>query len=244
MVPNFEVQATYKTKTAQRAYAIQVAGTGIAVQPGGYRAWADGSLASSCYAYRFPSDGIHSFSGDAGSGTYRIQPGAEPAMDVVCDMSSDDGGWTLVARITTTSTIHLDRNAVGALTSQAQPTTAKLSDAVINTIAREAIRVMSDANPSVVTNYHRWDGNNLFNAASPTATGNRDTKAAWGSAWTTPAQNLTTYFYYGFKAYRGTAWMPTPGINYGYGSATGAATRNGMEVTGRGWNQAGQVWLR
>jgi hypothetical protein len=66
-----------------------------------YRGWADGTFATSCNAYRSPSDG-HTYTGATGSGVYRIDPDGSNSIapyDVFCDQDTDGGGWTLLLRI-------------------------------------------------------------------------------------------------------------------------------------------------
>lgn len=74
-------------------------------------------------------------------GAYEIDPdGAGPMgpTPVYCDMSRDDGGWTLVARISDGSTgAHRTADAVGSVTDPKQTTTAKLSDALINLLRED-----------------------------------------------------------------------------------------------------------
>lgn len=62
---------------------------------GTYRAWDDGTYAKSAWDYRHPQ-GYYSYSGDTGSGTYRIQLDDGTLVDVYCDMSTDGGGWMMV----------------------------------------------------------------------------------------------------------------------------------------------------
>ena len=50
-------------------------------------------------------------------------------------MTTDGGGWTLVARAIGTSRDHINIAAVGSLVSPTQTTVAKYSDVVINSFA-------------------------------------------------------------------------------------------------------------
>jgi hypothetical protein len=67
-------------------------------------------------------------------GIYRLQSNAG-TLDAYCDMTTDGGGWLLVARVLATSTTHVTRQALGNVTAPDQMTTAKLADATIDTIA-------------------------------------------------------------------------------------------------------------
>jgi hypothetical protein len=68
------------------------------VSTGGARRWSDGSAAASCDGYRRPSGGrLYQNEGD---GLYFIDPdgtGPLPEVKVLCDQTTDGGGWTLVA---------------------------------------------------------------------------------------------------------------------------------------------------
>jgi hypothetical protein len=65
----------------------------VVTQFAGYRAWGNGTYASSCKAYRYPEAG-YVYSGATGNGVYRIQNGGT-TLDVTCDMTADGGGWTM-----------------------------------------------------------------------------------------------------------------------------------------------------
>jgi hypothetical protein len=82
--------------------SIPVSGTGekVAIETAGAgRRWQDGTYAASCRGYLTPGAN-YQYAGATGSGVYTVDPdglGAQPAVDVYCDMASDGGGWMLVA---------------------------------------------------------------------------------------------------------------------------------------------------
>jgi hypothetical protein len=63
-------------------------------------------------------------------GLYTLKPSS--MLDAYCDMTSDTGGWTLVARVLAASTSHDVAGSIGLVFDPSQQTTAKLADATIN----------------------------------------------------------------------------------------------------------------
>lgn len=60
------------------------------------REYSDGTYASSCNEYKFPTNKKYVYKGDIGSGTYLISPYKDSVKKVFCDMDSEGGGWTLI----------------------------------------------------------------------------------------------------------------------------------------------------
>ena len=70
-----------------------------------YRTWSDGTFAISCNGYRNPTS-PYNYTWNTWNGTYRIDPdGAWPiaAFNVYCDMTDQDGWWTLIMRFASDS---------------------------------------------------------------------------------------------------------------------------------------------
>ena len=66
----------------------------ITANTSGGRSWSDGTVASSCGAYKNSSNpSIYRYRGNTGNGIYTITGN----YNVYCDMTTDSGGWTMVA---------------------------------------------------------------------------------------------------------------------------------------------------
>lgn len=86
------VQAHYRDQVVERSYGLQVSKQ--VKQAGASRTWSDGTLARSCLDYRTDRDG-QAYQGAIGDGVYRIDIPSLGAVDVLCDMTTDGGGWTV-----------------------------------------------------------------------------------------------------------------------------------------------------
>ncbi len=119
-------------------WAVMTASSVTIVSAGSFRRWSDGTVATTCNAYRAPT-GNYSYSGTTGDGIYRIDPdgaGAGAPFDADCDMTNDGGGWTLVAvgQNISTSLMSPGNAAVNTVVSRTQLTHARLAFSVWNQI--------------------------------------------------------------------------------------------------------------
>ena len=96
------ITARYKSVESTKTYTFVAQAAKNIVQANGLRYWSDGTAAHSCKAYRTPTDG-HVYAGATGDGIYRIVPPGGAGTNIYCDMTTDGGGWTLVASSTGTA---------------------------------------------------------------------------------------------------------------------------------------------
>lgn len=141
------VSASYKGKLAQQSYVLPAV-SGISIKNfGSYRAWADGTMATSCQGYA-TGDATHDYAGDTGNGVYRISVSGSPK-DVYCDISG--GGWTLVMTGAQNVSTAGWYNATADYNVPATPTasstvTWKFADAIINAIPKSKFKLVSLTN--------------------------------------------------------------------------------------------------
>jgi hypothetical protein len=103
---------------------------------GSGRQWSDGTYARSCYFYKYPPNG-YSYAGLTGDGIYTVDadgPIGNAPFRVYCDMTNQDGGWTLAVGIAGNSVAHINYNAVSPGNLTAAGGKGKFSDAVINNL--------------------------------------------------------------------------------------------------------------
>lgn len=156
----------------------------------GARTWSDGTLAANCRGY-LVGDASHKYEGTTGDGTYRIKVNGA-AVDVYCDMTTDGGGWTLVARGTPTGGTQPGYQSASAynlgLAATVSGASFKFSDADINTLKTTAYRATASGTE---TTKRFFKASCSYDAVNPATDPNSDCLKSYAALdWTGLKQGI------------------------------------------------------
>ncbi len=193
---------------------------------GGYRAWSDGTTASSCLAYLTGAGG-KSYTGATGSGVYRLTINGT-SKNVQCDMTTNGGGWTLAISIASGGQSHWNTTAASANPPATVGDGNRLSDTEIASLQTQNYW-MFQCNSSLffLKNSSGVWGSGLSNANTWSLDYQRD------GAWDMSAPATGNMFSFKNSGY------------LGYGYATTYGCNNDFYAAGtHAWGNSGALWVR
>jgi hypothetical protein len=94
------VQVTNENYTIMKKVNIDINGSGI-IMNGDGRTYFDGTITKTCNEYFSQNNGKYSYTGNTGSGVYKIKPN-NTVINANCDMVNNGGGWTQLSDTTPT----------------------------------------------------------------------------------------------------------------------------------------------
>jgi hypothetical protein len=177
------------------------------------------------------------------SGVYWIDPdgktGPLPASQTWCDMTSNQGGWTLAARMVGGSWCHINANAVGSLTAPGQGSCAKLSDAQIRALYSDQLWLSCGTNTP--NRFGKIDDIKNFN--TDTSVGNK--KMTWSITYNGPTYSGTDDTCCNLGDYNYTSSYVIYSIAKGYNGGNYTADWSGCyNSSSGGWHQGGFLYVR
>ncbi|MDD3794332.1 MAG: fibrinogen-like YCDxxxxGGGW domain-containing protein, partial [Candidatus Gracilibacteria bacterium] len=158
------------------------------------------------------SDGIYMIDNDG--------PGGNNAFKVYCDMTTDEGGWTMVVRGIKGSNGHRNGANVGTLVGPSQTTVYKLSDSLITSITQNIYRAQNDQGINEYTVYFQiHDG---FKSTSISFNGSK--KTYLGGTWSSYEYNSS---HFGFNSVYG----------FSYAHMDNFGEKTGVRIGGIGFSE-------
>jgi hypothetical protein len=226
------------------------------IDVGGALRYSDGTVAATCDEYlNPPPDKV--VVGSPGDGVYTISPDGVSELDVFCDMTTDDGGWTLIATFAPSSLPYANLADWPDLpaTDAGTPSFAGVYTGSLAAFSDVREEVNSGANPAYASNVSESGlnvireqlGYNGKMTAAPTYPDRPDCRSTYGGASDdivgcsrySGAQNASVAGWqvdiYGST---GHCWFTRGTANL---SARGSARCGGLDPNGTRW---GKLWMR